>query len=249
MSSKLNVGIGIAMLSLGLGSIASASAETFEGIEFPGGASSFADRVVKYEPNHGGGPAPTGRWLDSSQATGAPNFEGCCDTSLGRGGRITLQFIDNVLTGSGDEMPDLHIFEVGPDVEDTYVEISRDGKNFVSVGKVHGSISSVDIDAHGFGPSDRFYYVRLTDDPEEGDSSGRSVGADIDAVGAIATRVVADACAVNPVISQDLSLHIPNAVYQNSATGEMNMWVDFKYLPNPEGRLLFEVTRYGVHEE
>jgi hypothetical protein len=41
--------------------------------------------------------------------------------TLGRGGSLTLAFTDNVLTGGGTPAPDLYIFEVGPDVEDTFV--------------------------------------------------------------------------------------------------------------------------------
>ena len=76
------------------------------------------------------------------------------------------------------------IFEVGPDVEDTFVEISKDGTTWFDVGKVFGTTSGIDIDAFGFSSSDLFSYVRLTN---EGGQSGASVGADIDAVGAIST--------------------------------------------------------------
>jgi hypothetical protein len=58
------------------------------------------------------------------------------------------------------------------------------------VGKVFGSTAGIDVDAFGFGASHSFGYVRLTDDGNEGDQSGISVGADIDAVGAISTRII-----------------------------------------------------------
>lgn len=155
-----------------------------DGIEFPAGAISFADAVPEYEPLYSGGPAPAAEYANTSEAIGVPDD---VYLTLGRGGRAVFQFLDNVLTGSGDEKPDLHIFEVGPDVEDTFVEISRDGVNWLDVGKVSGGTSSIDIDAFGFGPHDRFAWVRLTDDPDEGGTTGATVGADIDAVGAIAT--------------------------------------------------------------
>jgi hypothetical protein len=82
---------------------------------------------------------------------------------------------------------DLWVFEVGPDVEDTFVQISKDGTTWHAVGKVFGSTAGVDIDAYGFGPADLFSHVRLTDDGNEGDQVGLSVGADIDALGAITT--------------------------------------------------------------
>lgn len=107
--------------------------------------------------------------------------------SLGDGGSIVLRFTDNKLTGSGSTARDLHIFEVGPDVEDTFVDISKDGITWHGVGKVFGATSSIDIDAYGWGKSDLFEYVRLTDDGAEGGQSGITVGADIDALGAISS--------------------------------------------------------------
>ena len=167
---------------------AMADSVTYDGIDFPGGDISFADVVVIYEPNLGGTPPTDPNYMDETAALGAPDYDSPNGSvSLGSGGRITLQFTDNVLTGSGDDGFDLHVFEIGPDVEDTFVEISKDGSDFVSVGKVFGSTSSIDIDAFGFGISDLFYFVRLTDDPNEGERSGSTVGADIDAVGAITT--------------------------------------------------------------
>jgi hypothetical protein len=166
-----------------------ASADPFKGIEFPGGIASFADYVVNYSPVVNSG-QPTDPYRVATEALGAPDYEegpGIDYVTLGDGGSITLQFTDNSLTGSGTSAYDLWIFEVGPDVEDTYVEISRDGAVWYSVGKVFGSTSGINIDAYGFGTSDFFSYVRLTDDTNEGDQSGITVGADIDAVGAISS--------------------------------------------------------------
>ena len=109
---------------------------------------------------------------------------------MGDGGSLTIQFLDNVLTGSGDGRDDLWVFEVGADIEDTFVEISVDGVDWNPVGKVFGSTAGIDIDAFGFGSAARFSFVRLTDDPSEGEQSGIFVGADIDAVGAISTAAV-----------------------------------------------------------
>ena len=171
----------------------SASAVPFGGIEFPGGAISFADAVVSYDPAFGGGAVPTHpNFTDPDEALGPPDYSGGStgtgSVSLGSGGRLVLQFLDNFLTGSNNADFDLHIFEVGPDVEDTFVEISTDGVTWHDVGKVFGSTSSIDIDAFGFDSTFSFSYVRLTDDAAEGGTSGATVGADIDAVGAISTR-------------------------------------------------------------
>ncbi len=154
-------------------------------VEFPGGVPSFADAVVAYDPGTGGLTAP---YMVTSNALGPPDYYGGVQyVSLGSGGSITLRFTDNSLTGSGNSNLDLWVFEVGPDVEDTFVEISKDGANWSSVGKVFGSTSGIDIDAYGFGTGDFFSYVRLTDDPNEGATVGATAGADIDAVGAITT--------------------------------------------------------------
>lgn len=164
------------------------------GVEFPEGAVSFADAVVSYAVGGGGVTDPH---QGASNAVGTPDFSSgvgcasqaaCSYVSLGDGGSITLRFTDNVLTGSGNADLDLWIFEVGPDVEDTFVEISKDGVTFTSVGKVFGATSGIDIDAFGFGLADEFRFVRLTDDTNEGQQSGGTTGADIDAVGAISTR-------------------------------------------------------------
>lgn len=172
--------------AIGLFASVSAHAEIFGNVDFPGGASSFADAVVSYEPTYGGASGPEASARDSSQALGAPNVTGY--VTLGDGGRITLRFTDNSLTGSGSSALDLWIFEVGPDVEDTFVEISKDGSTWFNVGKVAGATAGIDIDFYGYGTSDFFSFVRLTDDTDEGEQGdGRTVGADIDAVGAITT--------------------------------------------------------------
>lgn len=168
------------------------------GAEFPAGAVSFADAVVSYDPAFNAqGPAPENR--GAANALGVPDYtaewigkncpsaQDCRSVTLGNGGSITLQFIDNRLTGSGDSRPDLWIFEVGPDVEDQFVEISADGQTWSAVGKVGGSTAGVDIDAFGFDTSARFAYVRLRDDPALDQRVGPAAGADIDAVGAIST--------------------------------------------------------------
>lgn len=183
-------------------SVIPAHATIIGGIDFPAGVVSFADTVIAYDPDAGGA-VPSAANSEPSNALGLPEVPGntsigacigdpnvCPSVSLGDGGFITLQFIDNLLTGSDDDSDDLWIFEIGSDVEDTFVEISKDGTDWFSVGSVFGTTSGVDIDAFGFSSSDLFSYVRLTDDTNEGDQSGTSVGADIDAVGAITTLTV-----------------------------------------------------------
>lgn len=174
-------------------------AELIGGVEFPQGAVSFADAVVSYAPGMVGG-SPTEPYRGAFNALGVPDYAGadgcasqvaCTFVSLGDGGSVTLRFVNNRLTGSGTNALDLWIFEIGPDVEDTFVEISKDGVSYAAVGKVAGATAGIDIDAFGFGVTDEFAFIRLTDDGAEGGQSGATVGADIDAVGAISTiRVV-----------------------------------------------------------
>jgi hypothetical protein len=180
-----------ALMALGA---APSQAEVFGGVDFPQGVSSFADAVVSFDPVIKNG-QPTAPYLNPLQALGVPDYRGascasaadCSFASLGDGGAITLRFIDNRLTGSGSSALDLWIFEVGPDVEDTFVEISKDGITYFSVGAVTGSTRGVDIDAFGFGINDRFAFVRLTDNGDLDGQSGATVGADIDAIGAISS--------------------------------------------------------------
>jgi len=179
------------------------------GPDLPNGAASFADAVtgfipgIVFDPDEGGN-VPFDAFLGSQNTLGIPdvtvqtglacflnqNQNNCKFVSLGVGGILTVEFVDNRLTGSGDALDDLWIYEIGPDIEDTFVEISMDGINWMDVGLVTGSTKGVDIDAFGFGPSDLFRFVRLTDDPFEGDLDGETVGADIDAIAAISTTLV-----------------------------------------------------------
>jgi len=166
-------------------------ATIYHDVEFPDGAVSFADEVVAYNPAYDGNTGPDITYQDPTKALGIPDYPEGPDpeyVSLGDGGFITLRFTDNSLTGSDDDGLDLWIFEIGPDVEDTAVEISKNGITWFSVGEVGGSTSGIDIDAFGWDSSDQFSYVRLTDDPFEGQQgSGGTIGADIDAVGAISS--------------------------------------------------------------
>ena len=172
-------------------------ASEFNGILFDSGATSFADSVVSYEPSIGGG-APLPAFQDATTALGIPDatgrgpepIDGLSTVSLGLGGTLTVEFTDNLLTGSGDSRPDLVVFETGA-VESVRVEISRDGVAFFDVGILGGLTNQLDIDAAGFGPQDRFAFVRLTD-LRQGDTTIATLGADIDAIGALSSAPVDD---------------------------------------------------------
>lgn len=194
-----------------------ARAEIFGGIDFPEGASSFADFVLTYDALHSGGPGPTApESLDPLNSLGIPDYSPATDlgyVTLGRGGLLEVRFGDNLLTNSGSDLKDLHIFEIGPDVEDTFVAIrplattlallgpsgDADGDGYFEIGKVFGATSSIDIDLFfpGFLPGElQFDAVQLIDDPNEGQTSGTTVGADIDAVGAISSVFVPEPGAI-----------------------------------------------------
>jgi hypothetical protein len=117
----------------------------------------------------------------------SPNDQDCGFASLGEGGVLTVKFTDNLLRGSGSADLDLWIFDMGtPDA--FYLDISADGSTWLSLGTI-GGFTGVDLDAFGYGVADTFAWVRLRDAPG-GQPSGPTLGADIDAIGAISTTVV-----------------------------------------------------------
>ena len=183
----------------------------YYGVKFPAGKSSFADAVVSYSPGiylDNNRPNVTEPFNNPSTALGTPNSSNLDhplpsisdrnDVALGFGGSITLQFTDNLLSGSGDSAPDLWIFEAGGVPESVLVEISKDGKLWEAVGQTDRKHSGIDLDAFGWGPQDYFSYVRLTDNPQKGDHDGVWEdgkwlgwgGANIDAVGAISSAAL-----------------------------------------------------------
>ncbi len=154
-------------------------------VYFSLGDISFADEVVSYQI---GDPAPS-RQSDGipEEALGIPDYIDSVDdnyTCLGCGGILTLRFDDNVLTDN--EGPDLYVFEIGDAVEPTSLSISRDGTNWIFVGKISGGKAEVDISDY-VKPGEIFYYIRL-EDLRTACGEG-TPGADIDAVGAIGSAI------------------------------------------------------------
>ena len=175
----------------------------FGGVDFPQGASSFADSVISYQPANAqnidaGAKHP-------ATALGPPDGK---NVSLGQGGSLSLAFTDNVLTNSASPAKDLWVFEVGPNVESTFVfvrptldtkpllnakTLDPDGDGFYAVGEIKGSTRGIDLDAAmpGFTPGKlRFDAVLLVDDPNQGGGGTGTPGADINAVGAITSSTV-----------------------------------------------------------
>lgn len=146
---------------------------------FRHGDKAFADRVGGYAM---GSPAPSAIAREPFEATGAPDDAA---VSLGCGGNVVLEFVDNRLIDVPG--PDLYVFEVGPDVESTLVEISAEGGNWITIGPIAGSTSAIDIGGKA-SPGIGYRYVRLTD-RMSACNSGTYAGADINAVGAIGSAL------------------------------------------------------------
>jgi len=154
-------------------------------VHFPLGDRSFADEVVSYAMGHPDPKPESSR--DPRAALGVPDYVDKTHSgfvSLGCGGTLVVRFTDNALVDV--DGPDLWVFEVGPAVEPTDVAISRDGKEWIDVGKISGGTAGLDI-ARFVKPGDSFAYIRLTD--RKTDCGGKWPGADIDAIGAIGSAL------------------------------------------------------------
>ncbi len=153
-------------------------------VYFPAGDISFADEVVSFEKGN-----PSAGEADSrpEESLSIPDYDPATAdnyTSLGCGGVLTLKFTDNVLVDI--EGPDLYVFEIGPAIEPTNLAISKDGEQWVEIGKISGGRADIDISPF-IQPGETFHFVRLTDLKTECGSAWP--GADIDAVGAIGSAI------------------------------------------------------------
>ena len=148
-------------------------------VQFPQGKVSFADIIVSFSK---GNPSASDRDSNPDSILGVPDFRSNDRgyLTLGCGGAVTLEFTDNALIDT--EGSDLYVFEIGPSVEPTQLEISEDGDNWINIGKISGGRSDIDISNHT-DEATYFRFVRLTD--LKSDCGGGTPGADIDAVGAI----------------------------------------------------------------
>jgi outer membrane protein OmpA-like peptidoglycan-associated protein len=143
-------------------------------VYLPLGNLSFADSVVAFKPGKPEGRAPK-KSLGPPPRRKAKVLTDC--TSLGIGGELTLFFNDNAIVDVNG--PDIYVFEIGT-IEPTNLEISKNGKDWIIVGRIKGGTASVDI-ADYVKPGETFNYVRFTDLH----TRSSVPGADIDAVAAI----------------------------------------------------------------
>ena len=142
-------------------------------VYLPLGDASFADSVVTFVPGKPKGRAPKGS-LGPAQGR-LLTLQDCA--TLGIKGILTLYFEDNAITDVNG--PDIYVFEIGQ-IEPTNIEISKNGVDWIDVGKIEGGTAGLDI--HDFVQAgDTFNYIRLTDL----DTYSGMPGADIDAVAAI----------------------------------------------------------------
>ncbi|MCH2215726.1 MAG: T9SS type A sorting domain-containing protein [Flavobacteriales bacterium] len=164
---------------------------------------SFADVVLTYDNN-----CPNNTQLDANSSIGLPDIDSGPENavSLG-GGSIRLGFTNNTLINSGDDNPDLFVFEVGPQVEGSNIELrptnqstidildangilDEDGDGYYEFGAIGGATASVDIDEF-FSPalatnSVQFDAIKISD-PDPDDCGTLTPGPDIDAVCALSS--------------------------------------------------------------
>jgi len=142
-------------------------------VYLPLGDASFADAVVEFIPGKPEGRAPKG---SLGPAQGRLLTREDCAT-LGIKGVLTLYFEDNSISDVNG--PDIYVFEIGQ-IEPTNIEISKNGTDWINIGKIEGGTAGLDI--HDYvKPGDTFNYIRLTDL----DTYSGMPGADVDAVAAI----------------------------------------------------------------
>ncbi len=142
-------------------------------VYLPLGELSFADSVVAFQPGR-----PSGRTPEKGlgPAQGDANVITDCAV-LGIEGILTLFFKDNAILDVNG--PDIYVFEIG-EIEPTNLEISKNGQEWINVGKIEGGTAFVDIKDY-VKPGETFNYIRFTDL----DTQSGQPGADIDAVAAI----------------------------------------------------------------
>ena len=166
---------------------------------------SFADVVIEYNQN-----SPQNTHINPEAALGISDFSNIDAfeyVSLGDDGFIKLGFTNNFLVNSGDNGPDLWVFEVGFAVEETRIDLKpydqntidilinagindADGDGYFEFSEISGSTSSLDIDAFvtGFAVSELIFdAVKITNLSISDVLDNFTPGADIDAVCALSS--------------------------------------------------------------
>ncbi len=172
------------------------------GCSICGDGLSFADVTLAFTPNPNC--IPNNPNMDA--ALGVPDYYNSASqhVTLGEGGSLKLQFTNNIMSNSGnDNKKDLWVFEVGPAVEGSTIELrpanaytlnvlitagieDADDDGFFDIGSIGGSTAGLDIDVVIPGhPAGTLFFdaIDITDIP--GNCTGGTPGADIDAVCAL----------------------------------------------------------------
>ncbi|WP_196140311.1 putative metal-binding motif-containing protein [Aliikangiella sp. G2MR2-5] len=154
-----------------------AKEQVLDGVKYPQGKKSFADRVTHFYP---GNPQADKKFRNKKEVLGKPDFQSKNNknmVSLGCRGSITVEFTNNVL--ADDVGADLYVVEVGPAIEDVTIEISENGRNWVNLGRLKQTGKKIDLKGKAK-PRTAYRFVKLTDLGNRCDSE--TMGADIDAI-------------------------------------------------------------------
>lgn len=179
------------VLALFANSVAAQSPQSYDdgsrgSVMLPLGDLSFADEIIKVDDGDSSGRVASAEVAEA--LLGAPDYTGDNDDgsflTLGCGGSVEMAFTDNAIVDVAG--PDLYVFEVGPDIEGTFLAVSTGDGVWIDVGKIAGGRAEIDLaDTPAAGGTYRS--VRLTDDGVT--CRGRFPGADIDAVAAIGSEL------------------------------------------------------------
>lgn len=158
----------------------------------------YAQEVLEYAPEYAGFAPPTWEpYTDPEEALGAPDFTQGPNESgavaLGVFGRLSLGVGDCLAKTSGDSEPDLHVYEIGGNVEYYSVYLRPTARGWSTLGQdagseewVLGGVADgdgfVDLDGPGGRPAVEFDAVQLRDENTVYEYESPTPGADIDSV-------------------------------------------------------------------
>ncbi len=197
-------------------------------VKLPLGDISFADTVISYKV---GNPAPAAKYAVPDSAIGLPDFNNADGgfVCLGRNGELVVKFNNNALVNIAG--PDLYVFELGKYVEETILFVSKDGKNWINVGKIAGGNALVDIgDSTKLG--DIFRYVKLVDANSPIKGGDQFVGADIDAIAAIGS-------AHQVSLNSNYAFDVNKAVLKSGSYSSLNTIADL-LIANPNYEVVIQ---------
>lgn len=187
----------------------------------PDGEYSFATRVVEFI--HGNPWTKVENRQQTEAVLGEPDQvtdKGPYSLTLGAGGILTVEFNIQIADGEGD---DLYIFEQGPQMEDTKVELSSDLVTWYEVGVAKGSTAGLDI--KGKVPEGKsFRYLRLTDMKEY--TSGNYPGAEIDAIAGLNVKPVTSVWA-EPEIERAFEYELVPEILEHAVLDESITRLEF----------------------